>query len=94
VYSLPDIELLESTHIFPGSFTFKVIGWESDHFMGRVVAAVRSELGEDAEPQFSFRKTASGRHICVTIAPEVESAEHVLRIYEQLMVVDGLVMLL
>ena len=69
VYSLPDIELLESTHIFPGSFTFKAIGWESDHFMGRVVAAVRSELSDDAEPQFSFRKTASGRHICVTIAP-------------------------
>lgn len=62
--------------------------------MGQVVAAVRTTLPPDVEPPFSFRKTSSGRHVCVTIAPDVDSAEHVLRIYEQLMAVDGLVMLL
>ena len=94
MHSLFNIELLEATHIFPGSFIFKAIGWREGNFMGRVVAAVRAELDELAEPPFSFRKTASGRHICVTIAPDVDSAEHVLRIYQRLQEVDGLVMLL
>lgn len=91
---LPNIELLESTHAFPCQYTFKVIGSAEDHFVGRVLAAVKAELEESAEPSFSCRSTAAGRHVCVTIEPDVRSAAHVLDIYRGLQGVEGLVMLL
>ncbi|MCA9025984.1 MAG: DUF493 domain-containing protein [Planctomycetaceae bacterium] len=91
--NLPNLELLEATHTFPGTYIFKAIGSTEDNFMGRVVAAVRLELEESIEPSFSFRKTAGERHVCVTIEPPVESGEHVLAIYRRLQDVEGLVML-
>ncbi len=94
VNNLPDIELLESTHTFPGVYVFKVIGATGDNFMGRVVAAVRHELEEEIEPAFSFRKTSGERHVCVTIEPPVRDAAHVLAIYTRLQEIEGLVMLL
>lgn len=92
--SLPNLELLNSTHDFPGAYVFKAIGSSEHNFIGRVVAAVRSELHESIEPPFSFRKTAAGRHVCVTIEPPVEHAGQVLDIYRSLQQLEGLVMLL
>lgn len=91
---LPDLELLEATHTFPGTYVFKAIGLTEDNFMGRVIAAVRVELEESVEPSFSYRKTTGERHVCVTIEPPVESGEQVLAIYRRLQEVEGLVMLL
>lgn len=91
---MPDRELLEATHSFPGTYTFKAIGSSEDHFIGRVVAAVRSELSEEIEPAFSTRMTSGGRHVCVTIEPPVDNAEAVLAIYSSLREVEGLVLLL
>ncbi|MEW4528870.1 DUF493 domain-containing protein [Maioricimonas sp. JC845] len=90
---LPTIELLEATHQFPGRYVFKVIGSSEDRFVGRVVQAVRAELAVDMEPSFSSRSTAGGRHVSVTIEPEVKEAQQVLAIYERLRELDGLVML-
>ena len=92
--NLPNLELLETVHSFPGPYVFKVIGSAEGNFIGRVVAAVRSELAESVEPAFSFRKTTGERHVCVTIEPPVDDGEHVLAIYRRLRDVDGLVMLL
>ncbi len=92
--SLPALELLESMHSFPGRYTFKVIGREDMEFEVRVLAAVRTELSEDADPQLSSRRTANGRHIAVTVEPELESAQQVLNIYERLQQLEGLVLLL
>jgi putative lipoic acid-binding regulatory protein len=91
---LPNVELLESTHDFPCRYTFKAIGLAEDHFVGRVLAAVKTRLDESAEPSFSTRSTTTGRHICVTIEPDVENAAHVLEIYRGLSEIEGLVMLL
>ncbi|MGD9857614.1 MAG: YbeD family protein [Planctomycetaceae bacterium] len=91
---MPDLELLESTHSFPGTYLFKVIGSAEGNFVGRVVAAVRSELAESIEPSFSIRKTAGRRHVCVTIEPPVTDGMQVLAIYRSLQEIDGLVMLL
>jgi putative lipoic acid-binding regulatory protein len=91
---LPAIALLESTHAFPCRYTFKVIGRAEANFVGRVLAAVRRELPADAEPSFSSRKTAAGRHVSVTIEPDVATAAAVLAIYRTLREVDGLVLLL
>lgn len=91
---LPSIELLDATHKFPCVFHFKAIGLSTDCFTGRVLDAVKRELPEDAEPSFSTRATPNGKHISVTIEPIVDSASHVLAIYEQLRGVEGLVMLM
>lgn len=88
----PNLELLESTHTFPGGYMFKVIG-EDDHTLAaRVMAAVKADLPEDHEPAMSVRRTASGRHMCVTIEPNVDDAHQVLAIYERIYALDGLVM--
>lgn len=91
---LPDLELLESTHEFPCPFMFKVFGTPDEHFVGRVLAAVKMTLEESAEPAFSCRTTPSGRHVCVTIEPDVRDAPHVHDIYRELQKVDGLVLLM
>lgn len=91
---LPNLELLESTHTFPCRYTFKAIGTSGDHFVGRVLAAVKLQLAESCEPSFSTRRTAAGRHVCVTIEPDVENAQQIIDIYAQLREIDGLVMLL
>lgn len=87
------LELLEATHRFPGPFMFKVVGRSADQFTARVLAAVRSQLGDDNEPAFSIRKTANGVHTCVTVEPEVPSAAAVVEIYAHLRGVDGVMML-
>ncbi|HVJ84797.1 MAG TPA: DUF493 domain-containing protein [Caulifigura sp.] len=89
----PSIELLEATHRFPGPFMFKVVGRNEDQFAARVLAAVRTQLGQENEPAFSIRKTANGVHTCVTIEPEVPSAAAVVEIYTHLRTVDGVMML-
>jgi len=94
MYDLPAIELLESTHTFPCRYTYKVIGRAEANFVGRVLSAVRRELPPDAEPSFSSRKTAGGRHVSVTIEPDVETAADVLAIYRSLRELEGLVLLL
>ena len=91
---LPDLELLEKTHEFPCRYMFKAIGNTDDHFVGRVLAAVKRNLDESSEPSFSCRSTSGGRHVCVTIEPDVDDASQVLEIYRCLREVDGIVMLL
>jgi putative lipoic acid-binding regulatory protein len=90
---LPAIELLESTHTFPGPYMFKVIGRSERGFVARTVAAVREELAEEVDPPFSVRETTSGRHIAVTVQPTVESAEQVLAVYRRLRRLVGLIFL-
>lgn len=90
----PAIELLEATHTFPCEYTFKVIGLTEGNFVGRVLQAVRRALPEDAEPSFSSRQTAGGKHVSVTIEPTMESAEHVLAVYRELSDVQGTVLFL
>ena len=91
---MPSVELLESVHDFPCRFTFKAIGRDDRSFAARVVSVVRDELRLDEDPQFGVNRTASGRHLCVTVEPTVPGAAAVLAIYAQIRDLDGLVMLL
>jgi hypothetical protein len=91
--NLPAVELLESTHEFPGVFTFKVIGDASEGFVAKVVAAVRQELELEIDPPYNTKQTPGGRHVSVTIEPQVESAWQVLAIYGRIQETEGLVML-
>jgi putative lipoic acid-binding regulatory protein len=90
---VPPIELLESTHQFPGPYMFKAIGKVDNGFVARVVAAVRDELKVEIDPPFSVRQSVGGRHISVTLEPKVESAEQVLAVYRRLSNTEGMVLL-
>jgi uncharacterized protein len=90
---LPAIELLESTHTFPGPYTFKVIGRSERGFVARAVAAVRDELAFELDPPYRTREARGGQHIAVTLEPEVQSAGQVLAVYRRLRDMAGLVML-
>lgn len=90
---LPAIELLESTHTFPGPYTFKVIGLAERGFVARAIAAVREELADPVDPPYRVRETASGRHVAVTVEPQVQTADQVLAVYRRLKLMAGLVVL-
>ena len=90
---LPAIELLESTHEFPGPYMFKVIGRVDNGFVARVVAAVREELAEAVDPPFSVREAVGGRHVAVTLQPRLQSAHQVLAVYRRVRSLAGLVVL-
>ena len=51
---LPSIELLESGHVFPGPYMFKLIGRTENGFVGRAVAAVRDALAAEVDPPYSL----------------------------------------
>lgn len=89
---MPSVEMLERLHTFPGTYMFKAIGRGDDGFAARLIAAVREELDEDADPPFRIRHTGSGRHVSVTMEPTVQSVEQVLAIYRRICDTQGLVM--
>jgi putative lipoic acid-binding regulatory protein len=89
---LPSIELLESAHVFPGPYMFKLIGRAENGFVGRAVAAVRDALSAEVDPPYSVRETAGRRHVSVTVETEVQSAADVLAVYRRVHRLVGLVM--
>ncbi|HEY0981459.1 MULTISPECIES: YbeD family protein [unclassified Schlesneria] len=90
----PPQELLEQTHSFPGRFVFKAIGRPADDFASRVVAVVRLTLELDFDPPYELKETAAGRHVSVTVEPQVETSQQVIDIYSAIRNLEGLVMLL
>jgi putative lipoic acid-binding regulatory protein len=84
VRDVPSIELLESTHQFPGTYMFKVIGRAENGFVARVVAAVRAVLASDDDPPYRVRSAVGGRHVAVTLEPFVQTAGQVIAVYRRL----------
>jgi putative lipoic acid-binding regulatory protein len=91
--NFPSVELLEDTHHFPGPYMFKLIGKAENGFIARVVAQVRAELDLDADPPYSVREPHSGRHVAVTVEPQVVDAAQVVALYQRLVQLEGLVLL-
>ena len=91
---LPTIELLESRHDFPGIYMFKVIGKAEDGFVGRVVSAVREVLAIKEDPPFTLRQTSKGRHVSITLTPDIDTPQQVLDVYQNLQGTPGLVLLM
>ena len=87
--NLPSVELIDSTHAFPGPYTFKVIGCPAEGFVARIVAAVREELEGAVDPPYRIRETAAGRHVAVTVEPQVQNAWEVLAVYQRLAQIRG-----
>jgi putative lipoic acid-binding regulatory protein len=93
MYELPSIELLESGHVFPGPYMFKLIGRTDNGFVGRAVAAVRDALSAEVDPPYTVRETTGGRYVSVTVETEVQTAEDVLAVYRRVHRLVGLVVL-
>lgn len=92
---LPEsLQLLLATHHFPGPYTFKVIGHDTDGFVARVVEKVREGLKIQIDPPFRTQPSSSGKHVSVTIEPHVFSAEEVIAVYQELAKTAGVVMVL
>lgn len=89
----PSLDLLESTHQFPGTYQIKAIGDSSGAFAERVVATVAEELASEMELDHSIRATRGGRHVAVTLDITVQTAEQVRVIYARLQEVEGLTLL-
>jgi uncharacterized protein len=86
----PSVELLESTHSFPGEYKIKAIGWAEDDFESRVIEAACANLAARSDLDYSVRSTPGGRHIAVTLDMTVQTAEQVRAIYAELQEVKGL----
>jgi uncharacterized protein len=86
----PSVELLESTHSFPGDYKIKAIGLSDDDFETRVVEAVCALLPARSDLEYSVRSTPGGRHLAITLDLTVQTAEQVRAIYAEIQEVKGL----
>jgi putative lipoic acid-binding regulatory protein len=91
--NLQAIQLLESTHQFPGTYMFKAIGKNENGFIARAVAAARDALAQPIDPPFSVREAVGGRHVSVTVTAPVQTPYQVLAVYRRMRTLVGLVML-
>jgi uncharacterized protein len=89
----PSVELLESTHAFPGTYQIRAIGRSDDDFAARVIAAVRDELAAPSDLDHSIRTTPGGRHVAITLDLTVQTASQVRAIYAAIQPLEGLVLL-
>ena len=87
--TLPTVELLEKTHVFPCPYLFKIIGKSDQAFLRKVVAVVREELLIEIDPPYRVREAVGGRHVSITLEPVVQSAGQVVAIYRRLGLLDG-----
>lgn len=88
-----EIDLLESTHHFPGTYQIKAIGATENDFVGRVLSAVEEEVAGPSEVDYSLRTLREGRHVGVTLNISVQRAEQVLALYARIREVEGLAFL-
>lgn len=91
---IPTIESLEKAHRFPTNYIIKVIGAIENDFAHRVSSVVSGILPDPSTTKFSSRSSANGRHVAVTVEATVDSATTIQRLYQDLLALDGLVMLL
>ena len=89
----PSVELLESTHFFPGVYRIKAIGRADDDFQQRVLQAVVNELAAPSEIDYSVRSTPGGRHVALTLDISVQTAEQVRAVYAAIREIQGLTLL-
>ena len=88
-----EIDLLESTHLFPGTYQIKAIGSAADDFVGRVVSAACEQVAAPSDVDYSLRTMKAGRHVGVTLNIAVQNPEQVLALYARLRRVEGLAFL-
>ena len=86
---IPSLELLQSTHKFPGKYTFKVIGDSQTLIPADLMADIQKALGLAEPPKYEHRHSAGGKHIAITVEMQVPSAEAVHTVYHRLLANPG-----
>lgn len=88
------LELLEKHHSFPGAYTFKIIGFNAEGLL-EDVRRVAQEAAGPMETQIEVRGRPSKgcRYLSVTLELEVTGAEQVLKLYDALRRVPGVMAL-
>lgn len=79
---------LEAAHVFPGPYTFKVIGDNERRLLEDALAVLRSALPGE-EPAVSRRESERGNHQSITFEVRVPDAVTVHDIYVELKQLDG-----
>ena len=87
---LPNLELIEAHHKFPGPFTFKIIGDNREDFVADALTLCMAGLKDDREFTHSSRVSSAGNHIALTLSVRVETASEVHAVYEKLLTLTGL----
>jgi putative lipoic acid-binding regulatory protein len=87
---VPPVELLESTHDFPGEYMLKAFGPHEQTFVDAVTEAVSPFHSRAGSPAVSARASSKGTYICVTAAVWLDDAGHVEPLYAAVRQVDGL----
>jgi putative lipoic acid-binding regulatory protein len=87
---LPNLELIEATHRFPCSYTFKVIGDSRSDFTEDALNLTLTAIGEDRELSHTSRNSATGIHTAITISVHLKNADEVHAIYSELLKLNGL----
>ncbi|MHC4877913.1 MAG: YbeD family protein [Planctomycetota bacterium] len=88
------ITALEENHRFPGPYTLKVIGANSDEFRLAVFAVVREEMRLQYEPRHEIKQTPSGRHQSLTLHLTAKNAQQIASIYTRLRELEEVTMLM
>ena len=85
-------ELLESQHVFPGGYTFKVIYRSADGMSERICEAICESTGiEISVDNLAVRESSSANFLSMTLDLEVQSAQQVLDVYEVLGKMENIV---
>ena len=90
----PSLEALRAVHRFPGPYTFKAFGPNTDAFTEQVLGRASGVVGGPERVRIRVRPSRKGNHCCVTLVVQARSALQVQAIYEALRKTDDLVMLL
>lgn len=88
------LETLRETHSFPCEYVFKVIGANDEEFVARVVEVGTRAIEGDAEPTVETEESGQGSYISVTMHLEVDEAEAVLAVYEEVGEIEDVRMML
>src|SRR5262245_54146360 len=89
------IELLEASHVFPGTFSLSVIARSDEIVEAAVLAAAAVGLdGPLAVDAHERRPSEHGKYVSHRLQVPVASAEDVLALYARLRAVDGVISIL
>jgi uncharacterized protein len=88
--NLPSVALLESTHKFPGIFTFKVIGDTRSDLTTDTLNSANAALGQNRDIKHSIRQSAAGSHTAITLNVPVHSALEIHAVYNELLKISGI----
>ena len=85
--------LLEEQHDFPGPYTFKIVGPNTEEWQQRVISSASDVLGNIKD--MVGTKTSGGAHyVSLTIDAVVQDAEQVLAVYDVLKKIEDVKMLI